>query len=133
MISINMSSRRRNIIRNIMRRSGGRGRVREGESKRQGKDLQKKWSQNKRATRPIWIRSIKGIPTRKYQCLVLCLKRNIPIIDPMLPPTMATENRVASGMRKAFFLALRLSIPIKANPRTFVITKYMIIRYKEFI
>lgn len=69
----------------------------------------------------------------KYQCFVLCLKINIPSIEPMLPPSIATEKRVASGIRKAFLRALRLSVPIKANPEMFMTTKNIIIKDKEFI
>ena len=65
------------------------------------------------------IRTIRGSPNLKYQCLVLCLNVNIPIVAPMLPPIIANAKRVASGIRKAFLRALRLSIPIKANPIIF--------------
>ena len=53
---------------------------------------------------------IRGIPYTKYQCLVLWRKVYMPKIQPMLPPIIAMVKRVASGIRKALFLALSLSL-----------------------
>ena len=60
-----------------------------------------------------------GIPILNVMCLVLCLKVYIPMSVPILPPIIENAKRVASGMRKAFLRALRLSFPIKANPIIF--------------
>lgn len=49
----------------------------------------------------------------------------MPIMLPMLPPMIATINRVDSGIRHKFFLALYLSSPIKNKPARFTATKYV--------
>lgn len=90
-------------------------------------------SQKSTATSKIWMSRMSGKPSIKYQCLVLWRKISIPSIEPRLPPMIAIENRVASGIRKAFLRAFRLSIPIKANPIILVKIKYPIIRTKELM
>ncbi len=67
--------------------------------------------------------SIAGIPTTKYQCLVLCLNAYIPARVPILPPTALTMNRVFSGILQAPFLAFDLSAHITAKPAIFIITR----------
>lgn len=53
---------------------------------------------------------IRGIPYTKCQCLVLWRKVYMPAMQPMHPPIIAIAKRVASGTRKALFLALSLSV-----------------------
>ena len=48
----------------------------------------------------------------------------MPKMEPILPPMMATIKRVASGIRKAPFMALRLSMPMRAKPSRFTMIKY---------
>ncbi len=60
----------------------------------------------------------------KYQCLVLCLKAFIPRVAPSAPPKNAVMKILRSGIRRIFFFARFLSIPIKANPRRFIKPKY---------
>ena len=45
-------------------------------------------------------------------------------MEPMLPPIIATIKRVASGIRKALFFALCLSMPMRANPIRLIAAKY---------
>jgi len=77
--------------------------------------------------------NIAGIPYTKEKCLVLWRKVYIPAMDPMLPPISATIKRVASGIRKAPLIALRLSIPIMRNPTKFTMIKYAAIIIQTFI
>ena len=85
-------------------------------------------------TSPIWTSRISGIPTTKYQCLVLCLKIYIPAIDPNDPPITATRNSVASGILHFLRFALDLSTPIRINPKRLTATKYiMMINHISFI
>ena len=51
----------------------------------------------------------------------------MPKMEPTLPPKIAMENRVASGIRQAWRLAFALSIPIEAYPAIFMMIKYTII------
>lgn len=67
---------------------------------------------------------ISGIPTTKYQCLVLCRNAYIPAQLPALPPKILQTNSVLSEIRQAFLFARDLSIPISANPRIFITTTY---------
>lgn len=64
---------------------------------------------------------ITGIPRTKYQCLVLCRNTYIPSQLPRLPPRRAAKNNLFSEIRHLWFTALFLSMPIRANPRRFII------------
>ena len=66
---------------------------------------------------------INGIPTTKYQCFVLCLKRYIPAKVPMLPPSRLTRNKVFSGILYLCFMAFLLSINITNTPAIFMIIR----------
>ena len=57
----------------------------------------------------------------------------MPMIEPTLPPMMASTKSVASGMRQARFLALSLSMPMTVKLMKLTIAKYMIISVITFI
>ncbi len=63
----------------------------------------------------------KGKKIRKYQCFVLCLKANIPMVEPSPPPKIAIRNRVDSGILHSFLFARRLSIPMNIKPITDIV------------
>lgn len=75
--------------------------------------------------KPIWTARISGRPKRNFAMRILWWKRNIPTIDPMLPPMMATVKSTASGIRKRRSMARILSEAIVAIP-----IKLMKIKYK---
>ena len=81
----------------------------------------------------IWTIRMAGIPYRKYQCFVLCLKRCIPAMEPMLPPIRASTKRVDSGMRHERFRAFDLSTPIAAKLIKLTTARYTSINVIAFI
>lgn len=64
------------------------------------------------------------MPYTKYQCLVLWRKTCMPRMEPRLPPIIAIIKRVDSGILQSLLMALRLSMPIIANPKRFTTAKY---------
>lgn len=54
---------------------------------------------------------IAGTPRENFLSLILWRKRHIARRAPMLPPTMAIQMRVSSGIRHLAFLAFHLSAP----------------------
>ena len=77
----------------------------------------------KRIIKRTCTKIITGMPILNFRCFVLCLNVYMPMNIPILPPIKENAKRVASGMRKAFLRALRLSFPIKANPIIFTAAK----------
>lgn len=75
----------------------------------------------KRIIKRTCTKIITGMPILNFRCFVLCLNVYMPMNIPILPPIKENAKRVASGMRKAFLRALRLSFPIKANPIMFTV------------
>ena len=69
--------------------------------------------------------SITGIPATKYQCLVLCLNKYIPAMEPIEPPIIATKKSVASGILHFLLLALDLSTPIIISPKRLTAARYI--------
>ena len=67
---------------------------------------------------------INGIPTTKYQCLVLWWNRYMPAHAPALPPSRAAPNSAASGTRHWCRLARRLSSAIISSAAALIITRY---------
>ncbi len=57
----------------------------------------------------------------------------MPIIEPTLPPMMASTKRVDSGIRQARFMAFLLSTPITMRLATFTAMAYKIRMSKEFM
>ena len=76
-------------------------------------------------TAPACRTRIRGIPTVKYQCLVLWRKTYMPAQVPILPPTMAAKNRVFSEIRHFLCFAFHLSSPIRKNPARFTKARYI--------
>ena len=56
----------------------------------------------------------------KYQCLVLCLKTNIPRKIPVAPHSNPMRNSRFSGTRHLSLIAARLSLKHTANPIIFI-------------
>ena len=50
----------------------------------------------------------RGKKNRKYQCRVLCRKKNIPAVPPMPPPRITARNKAFSGMRHRCFFGTLL-------------------------
>ena len=71
-----------------------------------------------------WQKKMNGIPTTKYQCLVLCRNRYIPAQVPMLPPSRLQPKSIFSGTRHICFIARLLSVHIRYTPNRFIIAKY---------
>ena len=66
---------------------------------------------------------IKGIPITNLRCLVLCLKIHKPSKSPMLPPKIASVNKVDSDIRQTPLRAFCLSKPITQNARMLMANK----------
>lgn len=69
--------------------------------------------------------TIPGIPTTKYQCLVLWRKKYIPAHAPRHPPSNPLPKSIFSGIRHARCFALLLSIPMSKKPHRFIRLRYI--------
>lgn len=68
----------------------------------------------------ICATKMSGMPITNFICLVLCRNAYIPANVPILPKRILITKMVFSGILLLCFLAFALSIPMTANPITFI-------------